>query len=94
MKLVDFNEEYKKGTKLLFIKGAHCALCDAMLEKTLKELDPYTIDMTIIELQDHPQIRGQYLIFSFPTMILLEDGKEIARESGYFDLSTIKRIIS
>ncbi len=91
MKKVEFTQDYKKGKKLLFLKGENCPLCEAMLEKTEKELKQNNIEISILKLEDHPKLRGQYMVFSYPTLLLLKDGKEIDRQSGYFDFERVKK---
>ena len=49
-----------------------------------------------VRLEDNPELRGKYMVFSAPTFILLVDGKEYMRESGVFSviglLGKIERI--
>jgi thiol-disulfide isomerase/thioredoxin len=83
----------KDEYKFLFFQGNDCGLCQGMKIKAQRELKDYGIDFEYINLEDNPKLRGQYSVFSFPTLLLVKNDKEIDRVSGFFDLDKMKRVL-
>lgn len=83
----------KSGYKFLFFQGNDCGLCQGMKIKTERELKDYGIEIEYVDLEENPKLRGEYSVFSFPTLLLLKNGKEIDRVSGFFEFSRIKRVL-
>lgn len=94
MNIKYYDNENLTGNVLLYLRGSSCALCDAMYEKTIDELEGSTITMYVADIKDHPALRGQFLVFSNPTLLCLKEGKEIHRESGYFDFDRLKKVVN
>lgn len=91
MKIENFNKEYKKGNVLLFFQGPDCGLCNGMKELALKELKDFDGKFISVNLKDFPKLRGEFQVFSFPTLLYLRDGIEVERVAGFFDLDKLKR---
>nr|WP_282957754.1 thioredoxin family protein [Peptoniphilus catoniae] len=87
------DERNNKNLRLLFFQGEDCGLCQGMEIKVKRELSSYKLPLDLIELKTHPKLRGEYGVYSFPTLLLLEGDKEIERTSGFFDLERIKRFL-
>lgn len=72
----------KEGKILIIFSTDWCGHC-----KTLKKdmdslnLDDYTVCMINPDVQK--DLRKNYKINSYPTSVILEKGKEVARKSGY-----------
>lgn len=47
-----------------------------------------------VDTEAHPGLAGQFGIRSIPTLVLLKGGREIARQSGAMDATSIERWIS
>ena len=77
----DLNSQLKAGSK------KHSAI------KTERELKDYGIEIEYVDLEENPKLRGEYSVFSFPTLLLLKNGKEIDRVSGFFEFSKMKRVL-
>ena len=81
---------------LVFGKGSNCGVCDAaefrinnILSKKFPDLDIYYVD-----LDKNPLFRGQYLIFSVPTILVFENDKEFHRESRIVDFYRLEMAIN
>lgn len=91
--------EYKDGmeindlNKIYFFKTHGCSVCVGMLEKTKEALKDYDINMYLIQVEDNPKLRGEYLIFTGPTILVLKDGAVISKESGFVELSKLKNAL-
>ncbi|RVU54002.1 thioredoxin family protein [Anaerosphaera multitolerans] len=79
---------------LLYFRTNSCAICDSMIEKVFEELRDFNIDLKIVQIEEEPALKGKYLVFSAPTMLYLKNGKEVFRESGFFDFPKIRHILS
>jgi len=91
-KLVTCIEE--KDTALLFIKTEDCGVCDVMLEKVNHLVEQYqSVENIVISLQDMKEISAKYLVFTAPTVLLFNDGKEILRESRFISIEKIERAL-
>ena len=86
---------------LLYFSAEPCTVCHAMLpklQKALLEMDSAEEDrdyhLTVIESEKHPEICGQLLVFTVPTVLIFWEGREVLRESRFMDLNQITRILS
>ena len=91
MKIQKFHESLLNRTILLFFEGEDCGLCEGMKRKTLSELKEFDVDICFVNLVECPELRGRFQVFSFPTLLLLQNGKELERVAGFFDLTLLKR---
>lgn len=94
MKVQNFQESLLSQTVLLFFEGEDCGLCEGMKRKTLSELNEFDVDISFVNLNECPELRGRFQVFSFPTLLLLQNGMELERVAGFFDLSLLKRKLS
>ncbi|MDO5026910.1 MAG: thioredoxin family protein [Tissierellia bacterium] len=85
MEIAKFDKDFNKGKVFLFFEGENCGLCSGMKERALRELKDYEGRFIAIKLFDFPSLRGEFQVFSFPTLLYLKDGVEIARLAGFFD---------
>ena len=78
--------------KLLKFSASWCGPCQ-MLKMTMAGED-FGIEVEEIDIDKSGDIAAQYAVRGVPTLVLIEDGKEIARKSGAMPLSEIKEFIS
>lgn len=77
-----------------FIKAPDCGVCNVMLDKVGRmtgnhpQLEAFYTDIT-----EEPLIAGRFLVYSGPTALLLLDGKEVYRASGFIDVEELERKI-
>lgn len=94
MRVQNFQESLLNQNILLFFEGEDCGLCEGMKRKTLSELNKFDVDICFVNLVEWPKLRGGFQVFSFPTLLLLQNGKELERVAGFFDLTLLKRKLS
>jgi len=77
---------------LFFIKAPDCGVCNVMLEKVgrLAERFPSVFSF-YTDIREEPLIAGRFLVFSGPTVLLLLDGKEFYRGSGFINLEELEK---
>lgn len=98
MKIIDLKnenmlEELKKEDKyLLYFKTASCSVCDVMLEKILEKFRDNALSMGVILIETLPALRGRYLVFSGPTLLVFDGEREIHRESRFIELERLERL--
>jgi thioredoxin 1 len=77
---------------LIYFYNDNCAPCKALRPKVIELMDFHfpLIRVIMINAGAHPEISGQFNIFSSPTILLLFDGKEVLRESKYVSIEELK----
>lgn len=93
MEIVDFSKDYNKGRVFLFFEGEDCGLCQGMKAKSLEFLKDQDAKFMSVKLSDYPKLRGEFQVFSFPTLLYLKDGVEIERMAGFFNFEKFFKIL-
>lgn len=76
---------------LFFIKAPDCGVCNVMLEKVGKLADRFpSMSSFYTDIREEPLIAGRFLVFSGPTVLLLYEGKEIYRGSGFINIEELE----
>lgn len=83
-----------KPLVVVLAKTTGCGVCEDVKEQLqeLAILHPQ-IPFLTIDLMQNPKFRGEYLVFTAPTIIIFSRGKEIARESRFINFERINQII-
>ena len=79
---------------MIIAKSHTCNTCNTIaniLDNNMSHFDK--IDKYNIYIDDVEEFRGEYLIFSVPTVLIFSEGKELLRQSRYFDYAKIDRLI-
>lgn len=88
-------EELKKeGRYLLYFKTASCSVCDVMEDKLSEEFKDIDLTMGLIQIEKMTRLRGQYLVFTGPTLIVFDGEKEIHRESRFIDTLRLRKLFN
>ncbi len=77
---------------LLYFSTPTCNVCKVLkpqVEALLKEEAPWHFQYMNTEAS--MEITGQYLIFAVPTLLLMADGREIARLSRHFGMHELEQ---
>ena len=72
-----------------------CGPCQQMApnyHQAAIDLEPYA-RLSKVNTEDEQQLAGRFNIRSIPTLAIFKDGREIARQSGALDLTSLKRWI-
>lgn len=67
-----------------------CRMMAPAFAQAARQLEPH-IRLVKLNTEAHPDIAARYGIRSIPTVILFEEGREIARQSGAMDAGSIVR---
>ena len=78
--------------EVLKFSASWCGPCQA-LSMTLKNVES-DIAIKEIDIDEELDLAAQYGIRSVPTMVMLEDGKEIKRVSGALALPKVKEFLN
>lgn len=80
---------------LFFIKAPDCGVCDVMLDKVQRLADKFpSVSSFYTDIREEPLIAGRFLVFSGPTVLLLMEGNEVYRGSGFINLEELEQIIN
>ena len=99
--MISIIEKYSQVEKIInrdlvmiIAKSHTCNTCNTIaniLDNNMSHFDK--IDKYNIYIDDIEEFRGEYLIFSVPTVLIFSEGKELLRQSRYFDYAKIDRLI-
>lgn len=79
--------------QLLKFSATWCGPCKA-LAGSMKHVDFGDIEVKEIDIDQNQDLVGKYLIRGVPTLVLLDDGKEVARKSGVMMADEIEQFIN
>ncbi|MBN2604615.1 MAG: thioredoxin family protein [Bacilli bacterium] len=83
-----------KDFVMIIAKTHTCTTCQSIAQILENNLQHYhKIEKYNIYIDDIDMFRGEHLIFSVPTIIIFSKGKELLRESRYFNYAKIDRLI-
>ncbi|WP_313957949.1 thioredoxin family protein [Paenibacillus xylanexedens] len=79
---------------LLYVSQEDCTVCHAILPKLKTLLTDYPhIQLVQVDAQQVPEVAGQFLIFSVPTLIMFYDQKELFREGRFVQFESLEKRI-
>lgn len=79
---------------LFYIKAPDCGVCNVMLDKVGRMVENHPqIETFYTDIIEEPLLAGRFLVYSGPTVLLLLEGKEVYRASGFIDVSDLERKI-
>lgn len=88
----NFKELIKKEDKVLIDFFANwcgpCKMLSPILEQAKGEIKVIKVDVDVFE-----DLAREYGVMSIPTLVLLEKGKEIKRNVGFMDKSSLEKYI-
>lgn len=79
--------------EVLKFSAAWCGPCQA-LSMTIKSQDDWGVNIKEVDIDDNLDLAAQYSIRSVPTLVMLEDGKEVSRKSGALNAKQLKDFIN
>lgn len=79
---------------LFFIKAPDCGVCDVMLDRVGRLASNYPSMFSFFtDIREEPLIAGRFLVFSGPTVLLLMDGQEVYRGSGFINMEELEKVM-
>ena len=80
---------------LLYFSNSSCSVCEPLYDKLELLIGDHFPNLQIkkINVEEKPELRTEYGVFSSPIIILLLDGKEYLRSGGNVSIAEIKQKI-
>lgn len=79
---------------VILAKTEGCSVCGAIKQRLEMIEDNYkNIDFFEVYIEDFPEFKGQHLVFTVPTVLVMNNGKEILRESRFVNIRKIKNLL-
>lgn len=76
---------------ILYISTVDCNVCKAIYPKMMNLVQDTKIPVYSIDASVTPEISGQLLVFSVPTIILVDQQREVYRESRFIQFEAFKQ---
>ncbi|QVK18544.1 thioredoxin family protein [Mycoplasmatota bacterium] len=92
--ILDINSIIQKDLVIIIAKAKNCSVCIPVgnrLEMLLKDYPNIPIYQVYID--EVEAFRGEFLVFTVPTVLIFSSGKEILRESRFVAFNKIKRLL-
>ncbi len=90
----DFDEKIKKDRVLVDFYATWCGPCK-MLGLVLEKFDDENIVPILkLDVDEAKDVAEKYKVFTIPTLIIFENGKEIKRKVGYQSLDELRKWVN
>lgn len=84
----------QQETAILYFSTEQCTVCQSVFPKLMEVVEEYHFPVYKIPADEVKDIAGQHLVFTVPTILVVQEGKELLRESRFIDFENIDRILS
>ena len=90
----NFDEKIKKDRVLVDFYATWCGPCN-MLGLVLEKFDDENIVPILkLDVDEAKDVAEKYKVFTIPTLIIFENGKEIKRKVGYQSLDELRKWVN
>lgn len=90
----NFDEKIKKDRVLVDFHATWCGPCK-MLGLVLEKFDDENIVPILkLDVDEAKDVAEKYKVFTIPTLIIFESGKEIKRKVGYQSLDELRKWVN
>ena len=90
----NFDEKTKKDRVLVDFHATWCGPCK-MLGLVLEKFDDENIVPILkLDVDEAKDVAEKYKVFTIPTLIIFENGKEIKRKVGYQSLDELRKWVN
>lgn len=77
---------------LLIISTEGCSVCDSILYKIDKDIKiGDNISFAFVKANEVKEVKGKFLIFTAPVILLLNEGKEISRQARFIKFDQLEK---
>lgn len=90
----ELDEFSARGRFILYFSSKDCNVCHSVFPKLVQMIKDYPIDVGRIDVNESKKLAGQSLIFSIPTIIVFDEGREMHRESRFIDFAGLERLFT
>ncbi len=71
-----------------------CNVCQVLRPKVERLVEQYEdFEFLYVDIHKHPEVSGQLLVFSVPTVVVFADGKEVKRFSRHFSVGELESLL-
>ena len=84
----------EEETFILYFSSKDCNVCQAVFPKLMNLVEVYPFKVAKINIDEQREIAGQSLVFTVPTVLIFNDGREILRESRFIDFEKVERTLN
>jgi len=98
MKKINTNEDLdlalQNELSVILSKTKDCSVCSAIKEKLILIKNNYPkVNFFELYLDDLPLFQGQFLVFSVPTVLIMNYNKELLRQSRFIQMRNITNFL-
>lgn len=83
----------KHEISLLYFTTTECGVCKAIYPRIESLSDNHQIPLIKVDIEAFPDIAGQHLVFTIPTILVMVKEKEATRESRFIDFNKLNRFL-
>jgi len=92
---LDLDLALQNELSIILSKTKDCTVCGAIKERLEAIEGNYpSIDFFEVYIEDFPLFQGQFLVFAVPTVLVMNYGKEILRESRFVQIRNITKLLN
>lgn len=84
----------KQDIVLVFFDTSSWGVGRAVFPKLMDLANEYNLDVLRVDMDSQPLIKGQFTVFSAPTVLLFSNGREIIRESKFIDFERVDKTLN
>lgn len=90
-----FEKIAKSPNLLVYFSFPGCSVCHALRPKIEKLLESFAhVEFLYVNTHETPEVSGQYLVFTVPTIILFSRGAEQKRWSRVFGVDDVEQTLN
>lgn len=77
-----------------YISRPECGVCVSLKPKVQALLDRYGLPGVYVDAEAHPAEAGQRVVFTVPTVLAFDEGREVGRFSRHVTMQDVERLFS
>ena len=79
--------------EMVLFSSKNCGVCVALKPKLEKIARQFKLELREVVMEENPTEAAQAMVFSAPTVLLVENNRELQRWSGIFSTSEIEAFL-